>query len=187
MSDPNLFDNYSITNSQNNNYSQFYNTSDENQNRENIEETTVTENNTTENNVIINNNKKKNFIEKTDVNNNSFNFFQINYITDLDRLYAVEQAKKVDNYYMETLFRQYYNMENKETTISESRNFIPKEKFLNNKMIRQYYETAKLYYYIKINNIFFCIYVDQQCRMFKRFYYVSQKVKSKKRRIANKK
>lgn len=187
MSAPNLFDNYSLTNSQNKNYnySQFY-SSDENKNNENIEETTVTENNTTENDVQNNNNKNKNFIEKTDVNNNSLIFFPTNFFTNLEHLDVLEQVKMVDNYYMETLFGQYYNKENKETTISESRNFIPKEKFINNNMI-YYYETAKLYYYIKINNIFFCTYVDQKSRIYKRFYYLPQKGKSKKRKKAKKK
>ena len=186
MSDANLFDNYSLPNLQNNNYSQFYNTAEENINKENIEETTVTENNITENEVKNLNNKNKNFIEKTEVNNIGIDFFQNNFLYNLKYINALELAKKIDNYYLETLSVQYSNKENKETTISKSRNFISKEKIINNNMIGCDFKTAKLYYYIKINNIYFCTYVDQDYKIYKRFYYVTPKVKSKKGKIKKK-
>lgn len=135
---------------------------------QNNRETTITENQNTES--LLNTstiladsvNKRKNFIKKPNSEENAM-IFENEFISK--KKAAAELSKSLDNYFLPNLIEQVYNQENKSFIIDNWRNYKQKGQIwdFGNKY-------PELYYKIKINDLIFCAYKDEDYNLYKRFF-----------------
>lgn len=164
-------------------YSDFYANSREYSKHIGNKETTSDDNNSIENNTMnstgVNEpeNNKKNFIVKRNYETKSFP--SVIYNDSLSKeIDALEFYKKLENYLLPNLIKQQFNKENKKIINNVSKNYIPTSRY-NDKKLR-----LKLYHKIKIGNRIYCIYCDQEFRLYK-IYFDLKKVKNKKNNTSN--
>ena len=108
-----------------------------------------------------NNGKLENFIEKKNFQNKSFEAFNIHGMYSSKHIDGVELAKNYDYYYLETKINESRKNENNIFSLTQSKNYVPKQVFTQGNLIGSYTMQPFLYYKIKLDDTLYCTYIDE--------------------------
>ena len=102
-----------------------------------------------------------NFIAKGNIKDNHLENFLANGMNSQKHINAVILCERYDNYYLETLLNEFSNIKNKVFAFTESRNYVPKEIYLQGKLIKPYTMRPFFDYKIQIKDMVFCTYINE--------------------------
>ena len=102
-----------------------------------------------------------NFVEKPNYQDKNLDNFKSHGMTSQKHTDSVVLCKYYDHYYLETLLNETSNHENMIFAFTKSRNYVPKEVYLQDKVIKPYTMQPFFYYKIQIKDIIYCTYINE--------------------------